>query len=366
MRTHRVQRLDYLDMVKGIGIILVVLGHSTYAGENLLTWIASFHMPLFFIVSGMLLQYTNEEEKSMKVICKKKMKSIMLPYFSFTIIYLIMDGLLMALHIGSKTWIAFFYEMVGSITLFGISTLWFLPALFFGEIVFLYIRKKKSHILTIGIGIFFAVVIGLTHSFFDTNYPLYNAIYYLIPGYFIIFLYRSAAAYIFILLGYYVKGFLKEENKVMIKEIALGVACLLAGMAIAFANGRVDLHSVVFKNNIYFYTSAFTGTMGIVLLCKNFIIVIKYKLLNPLLAAGRNSLIIMATHLEFKVMLIAIRGAAMISGKVPVLMPYMQWILVAILVALMECVIVYMLNHYFYFIIGKARPVNKKRFKVIK
>ena len=42
-------RLAYIDMVKGVGIILVVIGHSTYVSEGVLTWLASFHMPLFLL-----------------------------------------------------------------------------------------------------------------------------------------------------------------------------------------------------------------------------------------------------------------------------------------------------------------------------
>ena len=55
------KRLDYLDMVKGIGIILVVVGHSTYVSDGTLTWLASFHMPLFFILSGILFAYKESD-----------------------------------------------------------------------------------------------------------------------------------------------------------------------------------------------------------------------------------------------------------------------------------------------------------------
>ena len=43
-----------------VGIILVVLGHSFYQNmfNPLVHWIYSFHMPLFFFISGYLLQYT--------------------------------------------------------------------------------------------------------------------------------------------------------------------------------------------------------------------------------------------------------------------------------------------------------------------
>lgn len=42
-------RLTAFDMAKGIGIILAILGHSGIAGAKC---IYSFHMPLFFIISG--------------------------------------------------------------------------------------------------------------------------------------------------------------------------------------------------------------------------------------------------------------------------------------------------------------------------
>ena len=54
-------RINSLDMAKGIGIILVVVGHSTFLEENVLTWISSFHMPLFFVLSGILIRKKNEE-----------------------------------------------------------------------------------------------------------------------------------------------------------------------------------------------------------------------------------------------------------------------------------------------------------------
>ena len=45
------KRLKWLDIAKGLGIILMVLGHTSipkFASD----FIWSFHMPLFFIASG--------------------------------------------------------------------------------------------------------------------------------------------------------------------------------------------------------------------------------------------------------------------------------------------------------------------------
>ena len=64
MKNHRIissKRLNYLDYAKGIGILLVVLGHIY--NNNTKLWIYSFHMPLFFIISGYLLEYNKTYDK---------------------------------------------------------------------------------------------------------------------------------------------------------------------------------------------------------------------------------------------------------------------------------------------------------------
>lgn len=46
------RRIVWVDVCKGIGIILVVLGHT---GSPFVRLIYSFHMLLFFIISGFLV-----------------------------------------------------------------------------------------------------------------------------------------------------------------------------------------------------------------------------------------------------------------------------------------------------------------------
>jgi len=70
------QRVAFLDYAKAIGIILVVLGHVINtqgnilpSGKIVLQYIYSFHMPLFFIISGIIIgnkinKYTPSEDKS--------------------------------------------------------------------------------------------------------------------------------------------------------------------------------------------------------------------------------------------------------------------------------------------------------------
>ncbi len=96
--TSKLQRQRYLDVAKGIGIFLVIVGHcipdaSTPEGISdknfavLFGVIYSFHMPLFFFVSGYL---TKNLETSSQIFAalKKKFNRLMVPYFFVGACYL--------------------------------------------------------------------------------------------------------------------------------------------------------------------------------------------------------------------------------------------------------------------------------------
>jgi fucose 4-O-acetylase-like acetyltransferase len=85
-----------ISFMQTFGIILVVLGHSTYqlmqAGHTpaIYKWIYTFHMPLFFFISGYLLRYSNDRKgrqlSDMPALGKdgfitKKIKRLLIPYF---------------------------------------------------------------------------------------------------------------------------------------------------------------------------------------------------------------------------------------------------------------------------------------------
>ena len=73
------KRVEYIDVAKGIAIWLVVIGHtisSQYKGVMLNRWIYSFHMPLFFILSGYFFK-----ERAFKITLKKAVCGLLVPYF---------------------------------------------------------------------------------------------------------------------------------------------------------------------------------------------------------------------------------------------------------------------------------------------
>lgn len=75
----RYQREEWIDIIKGILIICVVLGHSNINYSDILFW---FHMPLFFIINGYL--WKNKDIK-LSVFIRDKMKRLLIPWLFYFI-----------------------------------------------------------------------------------------------------------------------------------------------------------------------------------------------------------------------------------------------------------------------------------------
>ena len=80
------ERKEYIDVAKGIGIILVVLGHLDIDGQISREAIYAFHMPLFFILSGVFAK-TNIDFKNYFA---KSFKTLYVPFFVFFIVDIIL------------------------------------------------------------------------------------------------------------------------------------------------------------------------------------------------------------------------------------------------------------------------------------
>lgn len=49
-------RIAEIDTARGFGLLLMVLGHILTLDSRVHSWIYSFHMPLFFFLSGLVLR----------------------------------------------------------------------------------------------------------------------------------------------------------------------------------------------------------------------------------------------------------------------------------------------------------------------
>lgn len=71
-------RIVQLDIAKVIGIYLVVLCHMSLANKDFWHFIYSFHMPLFFLISGLL-----HKNRAVKKIVNINSKRLLIPYVTF-------------------------------------------------------------------------------------------------------------------------------------------------------------------------------------------------------------------------------------------------------------------------------------------
>ena len=123
-------RIPEIDLMRGFAIILVVLGHSFITnpvnihdlswGISLRHWIYTFHMELFFLVSGCVYHCSNY-----KSFVTKKIKRILVPYLIFGLISLLIHSLGLE-SVNGKTSIV---EGIVQLLLYG-GYYWFLYVLF--------------------------------------------------------------------------------------------------------------------------------------------------------------------------------------------------------------------------------------------
>jgi acyltransferase len=135
-----------IDIAKGIGIILVVLGH-TAVPRPVRHFIFTFHMPLFFVLAGYtfnLQKYTGEERRFII----QKAQRLLRPYF-VACAFFYPFWLLVSRHFGPMArpgvplivpfggiLYATFWSNHQDLMIFN-GPLWFLPTLFVAEVFFL-------------------------------------------------------------------------------------------------------------------------------------------------------------------------------------------------------------------------------------
>lgn len=78
-----------LDIVKGIGIILVVVGHCIKSYTIPGIFIYAFHMPLFFLISGIC--FNGEKYQVFKPFFYKRLRQLLVPAVTFSAIIVLLS-----------------------------------------------------------------------------------------------------------------------------------------------------------------------------------------------------------------------------------------------------------------------------------
>lgn len=144
-------RIEWIDLAKGMSIILVVYGHSGLSGVPILgEWFSSFRMPFFFLVSGLL--FNSAKYSSLAAFVHRKWTTLLRPFFIFSFIVLAGYGILEP---GTVV------KRVTTLLLkgWGGYALWFIPVLFATETCYYIIcRLSKKKWIKTSIVLFLALL----------------------------------------------------------------------------------------------------------------------------------------------------------------------------------------------------------------
>lgn len=347
------KRISYLDMARGVGMVLVVMGHVTYINTDLRHFITAFHMPLFFVISGILLEINREEEKNYKFLIRKKLQRIMIPYLVFSLASFVVEGARVLIK-GLDEWNVVLRQLFQSCCLQGVSTLWFLPALLISELLFIGLRKKTNHIGTILLSVGIVVGCYFLSNYEQLIYPYHavSRVYRLLHDV-VSMVIRNLFCTGFICLGYYISRWMLKQTKSGLQD---GIGLLIfAGVGYETIQnvGMADLRFMVIDSLPLYMLGAISGSMTIILLCKYLQRVPISPIKKVLEFYGRNSLIIMVTHMDFRILYISILIALQFMERIPLYSLF--HIMIVVLVFILEIPIIWFINRYLPFILGKMK-----------
>ena len=281
------KRIDWIDVAKGISIILVIVGHSIKYNSEVYRFILSFHMPLFVILSGITYKPPKDKEK-IKSNIKKYIKQLLVPYLITLLIITIGQQFK---NYNSISFVAFLEKLVenlfwgngGTYNLLGhtftaVGPIWFLITLFISKILFdilnykLNNKKLETNIIIYSFCALAAVEIG-------------NIIW--IP---------QNLDLVLIFIFYLYIGFLLKKYEKILKKYNIVIFLLsfaIWGICLGF-NLNIELAFRLYPIGILSIIESLCASYCVIELCK---VISQSKILNKILSnIGKISLIILCIH----------------------------------------------------------------------
>ena len=295
------ERIAYIDVAKGAAMLLVIIGHCNYAPMELMGFLYSFHMPLFFALSG--LTFRPERYKNLKEVVTTKFRTLVIPYLWLSVIsWMLCFVILERLQPSRQMLRQFVGIAVGCRLTDYFFSLWFLQVLFLAEpLLYLVLRLTQEHrgwrlpaaAAAFAVGAF--VLSRVRGTYWSAD---------LVP-----------IALSFLLIGYLLREAIEQHNQLFdslwLLLLAWGVNALFGYMNFAQV-GRSDLYYCKLGNPLYFFLAACGGTVGMLALCR------RIGHCRALEFIGRNSLVYYAFH-DAPVLMVAVAAVSRLFAWVPVL-----------------------------------------------
>lgn len=301
-------RVQYIDISRALAIFLVVLGHVLT--DNMLRQsVYSFHMPLFFIISGMTIAVDKKRNiRSYGLFLVERARSYLIPYFIWAFLYsgIQTEHVIQMILYGTRESL----RAVHSLT-----SLWFLPVLMLavslteGMMLFINNLKNKDFYILIAAVIFFTIGFSLPVKGIY-GYPWGGNIAFCASG--------------FMFVGYFLRKMIEKVPDTWSAKMISFVVAIFAFILIYFyappTVETVYMYKAWYGKPLVFLLNAVAGSVMVLMgsyllesvpMCKHFLTVI-----------GRNTLGILVLH---KILIKPIRqfvekvfgpNASMIDGAV--------------------------------------------------
>lgn len=233
------KRYEFVDLMKGICIILVVVQHLVGQCTINPPWLTTFRMPLYFMLSGIFFSSYG----SFKIFLVKKLNSLLVP---FAVMWLLAVG-----------YIYLHYPEPAKIDPLKFNVaIWFLIALFEVGVVYYFISLIPKEWMKCLLVLIISVS-GYLLQEFKVSFPYY--------------LDSAMTALVFYYIGPFIRkmGLLEEKSRKMDGICACGGLAVFLVLAFFYPDKLLDLR----LNRVYtpypvFLLSAVSGTAAVFFICK--------------------------------------------------------------------------------------------------
>ncbi|MCC8187227.1 MAG: acyltransferase [Bacteroides sp.] len=272
------RRIEFVDLTKGICIILVVMSHIGGAFDKLdsHSMIAAFRMPLYFFISGLFFK----SYEGFQGFALRKVNKLLIPFLFFYVGAFLLKYLVWLVAPGTfqqpVSWNELLLIFQGHSLIKFNPPIWFLVALFNCNIIFYlvhYLRKR------VGLMFFAVLLIGATGFYLGKNQmvlPLYIDI--------------AITALPFYAGGFWIRryNFFLFPHRL---DKFIPVVVILSACILYFSSSSPGMRTNNYSGNIFqLYIAAFAGIFSIMLLCK------KIKHIPVVSYLGRYSIITLSIH----------------------------------------------------------------------
>lgn len=292
------KRLDYIDIAKALGMLTIMWGHIA-VGKSV-TFVYAFHIPLFFILSGMV--FTQNKYPDFKSFVKRRIQTLIIPYIIYSFItWAIWAMFSYVTHVKVESyWMPLLQTFIAQGSegyLVHNVPLWFVSCLFVVELVYYWISKLPdvwNVIVCLLLAIMSHVLINYCTFFDFTTLPWSIEV--------------AMAAIIFYASGHlFIKnvGHQRFEQFVNKKRWFSFLLMLVLFFVVYYGglyNGKVSMGHASIHNPFIFYPIGFIGVFAFIIMCSLIAQskVNDHKWMQGVKWFGQNSFIAMAIHNPIK------------------------------------------------------------------